>query len=121
MRGPVSIDAAAVKQDDVAGQPPGFAEIMGRHHHLDAALADGADDILDRLGGGGIEARGRLVQEQYGRVAGERARQREALLLAAGQSASGTIGQMFEADQCEKLADATSLAPRAGRPPRASA
>ena len=57
--------AAAMQQHDVAGEPSRLAEIVGRHHHLDAARGDGADDVLDRLGGGRIEARGRLVEEQH--------------------------------------------------------
>ena len=76
---------AAMQQHDVAGEPPGLAEIVGRHHHLDAARGDGAHDVLDRLGGGGIEAGGRLVEKQHGRIARQRARQRQPLLLAAGQ------------------------------------
>src|SRR5713101_4106149 len=32
--------AATVEHDDFARQAPGFAEIVGRHHHLDAAPAD---------------------------------------------------------------------------------
>ena len=63
------------------------------------ALADGVNDILDSLGGGGIKARGRLVKEQYGWVAGERTRKREALLFAAREPASRTIGQLFEPDE----------------------
>ena len=73
---------APVEHNDFARQPPGFTKIMGRHHDLDAALADRAEDILDGLGGGGIEIRGWLIKEQHFRVAGERTSQREALLFA---------------------------------------
>ena len=54
---------------------------------------DGADDVLDRLGGGGIEARGRLVEKQHLRIARERARQRQPLLLAAGQPPRRPVGR----------------------------
>ena len=104
----------------VAGEPARLAEIMGRHHDLDVALADGADDVLHRLGGGGIEARGRLVEEQHGRVARERARQRQPLLLAAGQPSRGAVGQWFETDQFEQLADAAACS-RARMPAARSA
>ena len=53
---------------DVPSETSGLAEIVCRHHYFDAARGDGADDVLDRLGGGGIETRGRLV-EQAGDVA----------------------------------------------------
>ena len=54
---------------------------------------DGAHDVLHRLGGGGIEARGRLVEKQDFRIARERAREREPLLLAAGKFSRRAIGE----------------------------
>ena len=99
--------------DDVAGKPARLAEIMGRHHDLDAAAADSADDVFDRLGGDGIEARGRLVEEQHGRIARQRPRQRQPLLLAAGQPSRGAVGQMAEADQFEQFVDARARVRRA--------
>ena len=72
--------------------------------------ADGADDVLDRLGGGGIEARGRLVEEQHGGIARERARQREPLLLAAGQPPRRhDRPSCAEADQLQQFADAARV------------
>src|SRR5262245_20942809 len=49
-------DAPAMHQHDVGPEPPRLAEIVRRHDDLDAVRRDGADEILDRLGGGGIEA-----------------------------------------------------------------
>src|SRR5262245_38647307 len=46
---------------------------MGRHHDLDIALAHRADDVLDRLGGRGIETRGRLVKKKHRRITRQRA------------------------------------------------
>ena len=83
-----------------------LAEIVRRHHHLDAARGDGADDVLDRLGGGRIEARGRLVEEQHLGVARERARQRQPLLLAAGQPPRRAAAEAREPDQREQFGDA---------------
>ena len=80
--------AAAMQQHDLAGEPSRLAEIVRRHHDLDAARGDRADDVLDRLGRGGIEARGRLVEKQHLRVARQRAGKRQPLLLAAGQAAA---------------------------------
>ena len=85
--------AAAVQQHDVAREPARLAEIVRRHHDLDAARGDRADDVLDRLGRGRIEARGRLVEKQDLRIARERARQREPLLLAAGQAARRAVAR----------------------------
>ena len=43
--------SAAVQQHNVAGYSFSLAEIVGRHHYLDATCADSAHDVLDRLGG----------------------------------------------------------------------
>ena len=78
--------AAAMQQYDFTGQPFGLSEVVCRHHHLDAARADGANDVFDGLGGVRIEAGGRLVEKQDGRIARERACKRKPLLLAAGEA-----------------------------------
>ena len=57
------------------------------------------------LGGGGVEARGRLVEEQHLRIAGERASKRQPLLLAAGQPPRRTIAQPGKSDQREQFLD----------------
>src|SRR5262249_6824799 len=98
--------AAAMQQYDLATQASRLAEVVGRHHHLDAAQCDRADDVLDRLGGGGVEARARLVEAKHRRRLGERARQRQPLLLAAGEFSRGTVGQAVEADQRAELGHA---------------
>ena len=88
-----------MQQHDLAGEAARLAEIVGRQHDLDAARDHRTDHVLDRLGGGGIEARGRLVEEQHLRIARERAGEREALLLAAGQPPRRPLAQSCEADQ----------------------
>src|SRR5262249_61417764 len=91
-------------QHDVAGKPARLAEIVRRHYDLDAAERGGAHDPLDRLGGGWIEARGRLIEEQNLRRLGERAREREPLLLAAGKFSRRPVGERGEADLFEQIA-----------------
>src|SRR5262245_5226503 len=110
-------DAAAMHKHDIAAEPARLAEIVGGHYHLDAAHRDGADEILNGLGGGGIEARGRLVEEQDVRVLGERAGERQPLLLAAGEAPRRPRRESAEADEVEKLGDArrSLAARRAGR------
>src|SRR5215813_4027314 len=75
------VHGAVQHEHDLAGEPVRLAEVVRRHHDLDAGLGDRADDVLHRLGGGRIEARGRLVEKQNFRIARERPRQRKALLL----------------------------------------
>ena len=78
---------------------------------------DGAHDVLDRLGGGGIEAGGRLVEKQQGRIARQRAGERQPLLLAAGQPACRTAFEPAEPDIGKQFGGALgALVPRhAGR------
>ena len=72
-----------MEHDDIARKPPGFAEIVRRHYDLDAVSGDRPHDVLDGFGCSGIEAGGWLVEKKYSRIAPERSRQREALLLTA--------------------------------------
>src|SRR5499433_2467844 len=95
--------AAAMHEHDLAGEPLGFAEIVGRHYHFDAAHGHSANDVLDCLGCGRIEARGRLVQKENVRLLGKRARERQPLLLAAGKLSCRPAA---EADQGAELIQA---------------
>ena len=113
--------AAAMHQHDLAGEPARLAEIVRRHHHLDAARGDGADDVLDRLGRGRIEARGRLVEKQHLRIAGERARQRQPLLLAAGEPPRRPRAEPGEADAAPAIRRRARRASLRGTPAAASA
>ena len=107
------VHGAAQHEYDLAGEPTRLAEIVRRHHDLDAGLRDRADDVLDRLGGRRIEAGGRLVEKQDLRIAGERPRQRQALLLAPRQPAGGPVGDVQEADPRQELVDPRCTAPPA--------
>src|SRR5262245_14698953 len=95
-------------QHDFAGEPFGLAEIVGRHHHLDAARGDLADAVLDRLGRGGMEAGGRLSEEEELRLLGGRARERKPLLLAAGELARWPALEPGKADERAELEGVSS-------------
>ena len=113
-------DTAAMHQDDVAGEPARLAEVVCRHHHLDAARGDVADQILDRFRRGRIEARGRLVEEQDLRILGERACEREPLLLAAGELSRRPVAEAGEPDQRQQLGRRAACSAR-GTPAASSA
>ena len=74
-------DPAFVHHDDLVGVPHGL-EPVGYHHYglLRRELLDGGLELLLVLG---VDARGRLVEEDHGRVLQESAGNRDALLLAA--------------------------------------
>ena len=98
--------AAAMQEHDLAGESLGLVQIVRRHHHFDAARDDRADDIFDRFGRSRVEACGRLVEQQNLRLLGQCARERKAMLLAAGELPCRTIAEPVEADERAELAGA---------------
>src|SRR5215467_479674 len=95
-------------EHNLARETPRLAKIVRRHHHLDAARSNGADDVLNRLSRGGIEACGRLVEQQDLRFLGERARERQPLLLAARELARRPAAEPDQADERTELVGAGS-------------
>ena len=76
-------DAAGVHHQDLVGAHHGREPV--RDHERGAADADAVELGLDRLLGRGVERGGRLVEDQDRRILQQRARDRDALLLAAGE------------------------------------
>src|SRR5262245_14373123 len=95
-----------MQEHDLAGEAPRLAEIVGRHHHLDPAPTNVAYYLLDRLGCGRSESRGPLVEQKNLRPLGERAREREPLLLAAGELSRRPAAEPGKADDSGELGDA---------------
>ena len=83
-------DQPVVHEDDAVGGVAREAHLVADHQHGHAAgleLAHHGEHRADQLR---IERRGRLVEQHHGRLERERARDRDALLLAAGEL--GRIG-----------------------------
>ena len=57
------------------------------------------DQLLDLLARERVERAERLVHQHHFRVAGERARDADALLHAAGELVDGRVGELLEADE----------------------
>jgi len=76
----------------------------------DEGLAVGRDDVAEKgedlAAGVGVEVPGRLVGEEDAWSVGERARDRDALLLAARELTGQVPGAVLEPDLCEQLGDA---------------
>ena len=85
------------------------------------AASKALDHRFDLARRAGIEVRGRLVEEQHLRMQRPGARQREALLLAAGEHARRPVRESREARPRRSAASACARAPRAGTPASASA
>ena len=85
----VGDDPAAVDDRDIVGELLGLVHEVGGEHDGDAVGAQVADQIPGGVAGLRVEAGGRLVQEDELRAADHGHREREALLLAAGEPAVG--------------------------------
>jgi hypothetical protein len=94
---------AVLDADDPVGEPL-EARIVGDDDD-GAALAGGelAQELHHRQRGAGVERGGRLVADQDRRIAAERARDRDALLLAARQVGGQLVHARAEADPLEQL------------------
>ena len=94
-----------VEEQDLIGQAPRLAQIMGGHHDLGAGTMDRLYQLFDGAGGRGIQARRRLVEEQHLRLQRPGARQGQALLLAAGEHAGRLMRERAEAGAPQDLGD----------------
>src|SRR5204863_10169402 len=71
----------------------------------DAAVAELAQLAPELLALAGVEARGRLVEQQHPRAARERACDGDELPLAEGQVRRHSVGASVELQQVERLVD----------------
>jgi hypothetical protein len=76
-----------VEEQDLVAEAAGLPEVVGAHDDLRARIPDRLDDPLDLGARARIEARGRFVEEQHLGPQRPCAREREPLLLAAGEHA----------------------------------
>ena len=99
-------DAALRKHGDPVGQAERLALVVGDEDGRHAELALNLLDLdLHRRSQVPVERRERLVEQQHLGANDERARQRDALLLSAGELARLAILQALELDERERLGD----------------
>ena len=115
------LDAAVVEDDDLLGDLHRLLLVVrdedGRHVHLVVEAAQPGAQLLAHRG---VERAERLVEQQHPRLDGERARQRHALALAAGELRRVAVGEAVEVHELEQLVDARLdlvLGPLADRQP----
>ena len=97
---------ALVEHDDAARAHLEQRAVVRREEHRGPALVDlleEAEDVDRELR---VEVAGGLVGEDERRLADDRARDRDALLLAARQDGRGVLAAPREPDALERLADA---------------
>src|SRR3954447_5213538 len=79
----VAHEAAALERDHAAAHLVDHLAVVRRHHDRRAGAVDAVEQLHDPDRGVGIEVARRLVADQKRRVVDDRARDRDALLLAA--------------------------------------
>ena len=112
---------AVVDDDDAVGQCVGLVEVLGGEQQRDALGDQVADDVPHALPAGGVEAGGRLVEEEHRRPRDEAGGQVEAPAHAAGVALDDAVGGVGQLEPLEQLGRPTPwLAPgsagSAGRP-----
>ena len=88
----------------MCARPPGFALVVGDHHHRGAGAVQVQQDIHHLGAHLAVEVTGRLVRQQHLRLAHHRAGDRHPLLLAARQLARIMVHARAQADPFERLA-----------------
>ena len=100
----LSAAICAVGEDDDAVRVGGDARIVRDHDDGLVELVDRAAQDVEHAGARGrVEVAGRLVGEDDGGAGDERAGDRDALLLAAGELGGPVRGAVGEADHLEQL------------------
>src|SRR5215471_13632566 len=95
--------APLMQEQDLVAEASGLTKVVSDHHDLGSGGMHSIDHALDLVRRAGIEVRCRLVEEKHLRIQGPGARERDALLLAAGKHARRVRGERFEPDLAERL------------------
>ena len=104
LRRTIEHDLALRHADDAVGEAAGQIHIVDVDDHGNVALAGAARDQLHDLDRGlRIERRGGLVGKHEVRLLHQRARNADALALAAGELVGALGGEIAEADGVEQM------------------
>ncbi len=98
------LESSGAHDADAVGHRQRFFLVVRHEHRRDAELElDAPDLVAQLLAHLRVERRQRLVQQQHARPHRERAGERNALLLAAGQLVRVLLRVLAEPDQVEQL------------------
>ena len=97
-------DQVAVEQGDELEALRGGLHVVGRDEHGDARRAQTVEQLEHRLLGAHVDAGEGLVEQQDVRLLGERAGEKDALLLPAGELADRPPGEVGDAELLERAA-----------------
>src|SRR6478609_3912635 len=104
LRGVLLDDRAVGHEDDPVGGGAGEAHLVGDDDHRHALLGEVDHDVEDLLDHLRVEGGGGLVEEHHLRLHRQRAGDRDALLLAAGELGGVLLGLVADAHAVEQLA-----------------
>ena len=121
LRGPLGDEASAVEDRDAVGEPVGLVEVLGGQEDGGAVADEAADDVPHGAAAAGIEAGGRLVEEDDLRRADQRHRQVEPAAHPAGVRHGYTVGGVDQLEALEQLVDPLPRRARGGGAGRPSA
>ncbi len=115
--GPASIARPVLEPHHPVAQPPRLLGVVADQDDRDLELAAQlGEGRLDRVAGGVVEGRGRLVEQQDGRLLGERAGQHRPLLLADRELGDVAPGELrIEAGEAQAALGVQLLAGEPGR------
>ncbi len=94
---------AVGEHTDPVGELLGLVEIVRGEQHRGAQAAELGDQLPRLAAGGGVEAGGRLVEEQHVGVADDAEREVEPALLPTRQRVDAGVGLVVEPDQTDDL------------------
>ena len=104
LRGAHLLDPALVHDGDAVGHGQRFLLVVGDEDGGDARLAlDPADLVAHRGAQLCVQVRQRFVEEEHGRFHDERAGERDALLLSAGELGDPAAGEVAEPYQAQRV------------------
>src|SRR3954470_4321126 len=99
----VAGQAAALERDHALAHLVDHLAVVGDHQDRRTGAVDAVEELHDPDRGVGVEVAGRLVTDEQRRGVDERARDRDALLLAARQLVRERVRLVREADHREHL------------------
>src|SRR4029077_12776213 len=101
----VSDNLAALDGDHASPHDVDDFAVVRRHQHGRPSRVDLQQQLDDFPGGRRVEVPGRLIGEKDSRIVDQRPRDRDPLLLAAGQLIGELVFLSFQADDAEHLLD----------------
>ena len=100
--GPADHPQRPVEDGHAVAQAFGLLEPMRGQKDRHALFAKPDDQLMDLAGCDGVEARGRLVQEQHARIAQQRSRQGHALTKTLREHAARIVPAVAEVDRLQR-------------------